>query len=120
VFETDTHAARIDRAQFDSHKIRLDVSKTKEAFILMPDVREALNLDTIPHHTTIQKTFDRLESRLGRLFLTKTVHGFYLSGHAGIDATGFERSVASRNYTQRTKMKLNALKTAILLMLNTR
>lgn len=89
--------------------------ETREALILMPGVQEALDLDTIPHHTTIQKAFDRLESRLWRLLLNKTIHGFDLSGHAGIDATGFERSVASRYYTQRTKVKLNALKTTILI-----
>lgn len=88
--------------------------ETKEALLLMPGVREALNLDSVPHHTTIQKAFDRLDATIWRLLLTKTVNGFDQSGHAGIDSTGFERSRASRYYTQRTKMKLNAVKTTIL------
>lgn len=93
--------------------------ETAEAIALMPGIRNALELDSSPHFTTIQKAFDRLDSTIWRLLLAKTITQFDLSGHAGIDATGFERSQASRYYTQRAKMKLEAVKTTILIDVHT-
>lgn len=82
---------------------------------LMTPIREHLNLEVMPHYTTIQKAFDRMTTSIGRLLLDETLDAFELSGFSGLDATGFGRSRASQYYTQRTSMTLNAVKTTILM-----
>lgn len=88
--------------------------ETADYVSLMDAIKNELNLEFVPHFTTIQKAHERLSLSIYRLLMKKTVQHFQLDGFSGIDATGFARFCSSRYYTQRTKMSLNAIKTTIM------
>jgi IS5 family transposase len=93
--------------------------QTIEWFRWMTPLRDHLNLDSMPDHTTLYHAFDRMSLTIGRLLLSESLEPFNLSGFCGIDATGFERSVASTYYAKTTKMNLKSIKTTVLADLET-
>lgn len=88
--------------------------ETADYVSLMGAIKDELNLEFMPHFTTIQKAHERLSLQIYRLLLKKTVKLFDLDGFSGIDATGFGRFCSSEYYTERTEMSLNAVKTTIM------
>lgn len=85
-----------------------------DELIEMPRIRAAIGLDRIPHPSTLCKAFDRLSMTVWRVFLRMSVEVLPLNGITGIDASGFERSYASKHYTKRTGLKIRNLKTTLL------
>lgn len=83
-------------------------------FRWMTPLRDHLELDTMPDHTTLYHAFDRMSLTIGRLLSDESLDPFDLSGFSGIDATGFERSVASQYYAKTAKMNLQSIKTTVL------
>jgi IS5 family transposase len=81
----------------------------------MPRIREALGLKRLPHFTTVQKAFTRLGMVIWRVLKQVSAALVEGDGVAALDATGWERSYASRHYTQRTHLKIKALKTTLLI-----
>jgi hypothetical protein len=82
--------------------------------IEMPRIRDALDLDSIPVHSTLCKAFDRLEMAVWRAFLNVLLSDLPLNGITGIDASGFNRAHASTHYTKRTNLTIQQLKTTLL------
>jgi IS5 family transposase len=80
-----------------------------ELLELMPDILELLELERVPHWTTLNKVFLRLQNRVFAILLQ-----IESSGYASIDATGFDRRHASRQYTSRCKMHVKSMKTTFL------
>lgn len=78
----------------------------------MPRLRRALGLRRLPHFTTVQKAFERLSLAIWRMLQRLSV--FLGDGIAALDASGWDRSYASRYYTQRIGLKIRALKTTLL------
>ncbi len=80
----------------------------------MTRIRGELKLNKVPHPSTLCRAFNKLSMKIWRTLLRLSIKKLDLSGAAGIDASGFDRSYASRHYTERTKMKLSSLKTTLL------
>ncbi|OKY78535.1 MAG: Transposase IS5 family [Candidatus Methanohalarchaeum thermophilum] len=84
----------------------------------MPRIRSKLDLNKVPHPSTLCRAFNKLSMKKWRNLLRLSVKKLDISGVAGIDASGFDRSHASRYYTQRSEMKLSSLKTTLLVDAN--
>lgn len=78
----------------------------------MPEICNILGIEKIPHYTTLDKAFLRMQNALFMILL-------YLSaGEAkdcSIDGTGFDRRHASKHYVKRAKMTLHSLKVTLLI-----
>ncbi|AKB59918.1 hypothetical protein [Methanosarcina barkeri] len=68
--------------------ISTDYRDFVELIDLMKDIKEKLNLDKIPHFTTIQKFVSRIPSSLFNLILSRILKLFYSHGeNVSITAT---------------------------------
>jgi len=76
----------------------------------MTVVQEILCLDKVPHWTTLDKAFLRLKNCVLAALLQVESSGF-----ASIDATGFDRRHASKQYLNRCKMHIKSLKATLLI-----
>jgi IS5 family transposase len=81
---------------------------------LMPDVREIIGLEKIPHHTTIDKVFLKLKNLVLSILFTATA-GKKEPIDGSIDGTGFDRRHSSRHYTKRCKLTIRSLKVSLLI-----
>jgi len=61
---------------------------------------------------TLCKAFNRLDMAVWRVLLDLSVTLLPTNGVGGIDASGFDRSHASKHYTKRTKLPIQQLKVA--------
>ena len=80
----------------------------------MPRIRNAINLTELPAPSTLCKAFDRLDMAVWRVLLNLSVSLLPTNGIAGIDASGFDRSHASKHYTKRAKLTIQQLKITLL------
>jgi len=80
----------------------------------MPRLQQALGLKRLPHFTTVQKAFQRLSTAIWRVLQRLSAPLLQGDGVAAVDSSGWDRSHASRSYTQRVKLKIRALKTTLL------
>jgi len=80
----------------------------------MPRIQEALGLERLPHFTTVQKAFQRLSTTIWRVLQRVSVSLVEGDGVPALDSTHWDRSYASRYYTQRAKLKIRALKVTLL------
>ncbi len=85
-----------------------------DELIEMPRVRRAINLDELPSPSTLCKVFNRLDMAVWRVLLNLSVTLLPTNGIVGIDASGFDRSHASKHYTKRTKLTIQQLKVTLL------
>ena len=81
----------------------------------MPSLQEALGLQHLPHFTMARKAFARLETAVWRVL--QWVSASLVAGDqiAALDATGWDRSYASRHYTQQVKLQIRSLKVTLLM-----
>jgi len=77
-------------------------------------IRRAINLDELPSPSTLCKAFNRLDMAVWRVLLNLSVTLLPTNGVVGIDASGFDRSHASKHYTKRTKLTIQQLKVTLL------
>jgi IS5 family transposase len=80
----------------------------------MPRIRSAIGLEEIPSPSTLCKAFNRLDMAVWRVLLNLSVRLLPTNGAVGIDASGFDRSHASKHYTKRTKLTIQQLKVTLL------
>lgn len=85
-----------------------------DELIEMPRIRSAIELEEIPSPSTLCKAFNRLDMAVWRVLLNLSITLLPTNGVVGIDASGFDRSHASKHYTKRTKLKIQQLKVTLL------
>ncbi|WP_380676322.1 IS5 family transposase [Salinigranum sp. GCM10025319] len=85
-----------------------------DELIEMPRVRRAIDMDELPSPSTLCKAFNRLDMAVWRVLLNLSVMLLPTNGIVGIDASGFDRSHASKHYTKRTKRTIQQLKVTLL------
>jgi IS5 family transposase len=85
-----------------------------DELIEMPRIRSAIDLEDLPSPSTLCKAFNRLDVAVCRVILNLSITLLPTSGVVGIDASGFDRSHASKHYTKRTKRTIQQLKVTLL------
>ena len=98
--------------------ISTDYRNFIELVDLMSNIKEKIDLDKVPHYTTLQKLVSRIPSSLFNIMLSGTLKLFYSHGEnasvTAIDATGFTSSYPGHYYSRRTgKLLRSFLKTSI-------
>jgi IS5 family transposase len=84
-----------------------------DELIEMPRIRSALDLEELPSPSTLCKAFNRLDMAVWRVLLNLSVTLLPTNGVVGIDASGFDRSHASKHYTKRTNLTIHQLKVTL-------
>ena len=85
-----------------------------DELVEMPRIRNAISLTEIPTPSTLCKAFNRLDMAVWRVLLNLSVTLLPTNGVVGIDASGFDRSHASKHYTKRAKLTIRQLKVTLL------
>ncbi|WP_435099664.1 IS5 family transposase [Halorubrum sp. N11] len=85
-----------------------------DELIEMPRIRRVLGLTELPTPSTLCKAFDRLDMAVWRVILTLSATLLPTSGVVGVDASGFDRSHASKHYTKRAELTIQQLKVTLL------
>ncbi|SNZ11976.1 Transposase and inactivated derivatives, IS5 family [Natronoarchaeum philippinense] len=85
-----------------------------DELIEMPRIRKAIDLDELPSPSTLCKAFNRLDMAVWRVLINLSITPLPTTGVVGIDASGFDRSHASKHYTKRTKLTIQQLKVTLL------
>ena len=85
-----------------------------DELIEMPRIRSVIDLEELPSASTLCKAFNRLNMAVWRVLLNLSVTLLPTNGVVGIDASGFDRSHASKHYTKRAKLTIQQLKVTLL------
>jgi IS5 family transposase len=85
-----------------------------DELIEMPRIRRAIDIEELPSPSTLCRAFNRLDMAVWRVLLNLSVTLLPTNGVVGIDASGFDRSHASKHYTKRTKLTIQQLKVTLL------
>jgi IS5 family transposase len=80
----------------------------------MPRIRSAIDLGELPSPSALCKAFNRLDMTVWRVLLNLSVTLVPTNGVVSVDASGFDRSHASKHYTKRTKLTIQQLKVTLL------
>ena len=89
-------------------RYRLKYREIVEILQLMPELAEFLDLDKVPHWTTLNKFFLRLQNALLAILVELSAGADRIE--ASIDASGYDRHYASKHYVRRCKMTFGDLK----------
>ena len=81
-----------------------------EILDLMPEIKQILGIEKVPHWTTLDKNFLKMKNSVLMILLYAESLGF-----ASVDATGFDTRHASKQYLNRCGMHIKSLKTTMLI-----
>ena len=103
------------------HALRIELGKsyrqTIDLLSEMPGILEELGLTRLPHFTALRNSFKSISIQLWRAFLAASAEK--RTGHAAVDATGFDRDQPSRHYAQRAHYRVRSLKVTTLVDVET-
>jgi IS5 family transposase len=85
-----------------------------DELIEMPRIWRAIEREELPSPSTLCRAFNRLDMAVWRALLNLLITLLPTNGVVGIDASGFDRSHASKHYTKRTKLTIQQLKVTLL------
>jgi IS5 family transposase len=85
-----------------------------DELIEMPRLRNAIDREELPSPSTSCEAFNRLDMAVWRVLLNLSITLLPTNGVVGIDASGFDRSHASKHYTKRAKLTIQQLKVTLL------
>jgi IS5 family transposase len=85
-----------------------------DELIEIPRIRSAIDHEELPSPSTLCKPFTRLHMAVWRVLLNLSVTLLPANGVVGIDASGFDRTHASKHYTKGTKLTIQRLKVTLL------
>jgi len=91
-----------------------DFRETEAWFNDSRAIREELNIDKSPDHTTLCRWEQQVDMRELRSLLRRSAEQAGWSGTAAIDASGFQRDQTSYHYRNRAGFSFHKLKTTIL------
>ena len=91
-------------------KLRQRYREFCEILDLMPEIKQILGLEKVPHWTTLDKVFLRLKNSVFMILLYVESSRF-----ASIDATSFDRGHVSMRYQLTCKRTMNGVKTTFLI-----
>lgn len=108
-------------AMLTLHAIRIELGKsyrqTIDLLSEMPGILEEIGLTRLPHYTVLRDWFETISMARWRAFLGATAEK--RTGHAAVDATGFDRDQPSRHYAQRAHYRVRSLKVTTLVDVET-
>ncbi len=85
-----------------------------DELIEMPRICRVLGLDELPAPSTLCRAFNRLDMAVWRVLLTLSATQLPTNSVVGVDASGFDRSHASKHYTKRAELTIQHLKVTLL------
>jgi len=85
-----------------------------DELIEIPRIRRVLGLAELPTPSTLCKAFNRLDMAVWHVLLTLSETLLPTSGVVGVDASGFDRSHASKHDTKRAELTIQQLKVTLL------
>jgi len=116
-----TYSSRFSKKTYTLHqhlaillvkeRTRCKFHEMEELLLVSDGLREALELERVPDHTTMCRALQRLRVVVYQLMLTLSGGLMPASGKVAVDSTGFDRRHASKHYVKRTKMTLQSMKT---------
>lgn len=80
----------------------------------MPRIRRVLGLAELPTPSALCKAFNRLDMAVWRVLLALSAAQLPTNGVVEVDASGFERSHASKHYTKQAELTIQQLKVTLL------
>jgi IS5 family transposase len=108
-------------AMLTLHALRIELNKsyrvTLDLLSEMPAVLNEIGLTRLPHYTAFRDWFETIPIGTWRAFLDASVEK--RTGHAAVDATGFDRDQPSRHYANRSHYRVRALKVTALVDVET-
>ena len=103
------------------HALRIELGKsyrqTIDLLSEMPGVLGEIGLTRLPHYTVLRDWFEKIPMARWRAFLRAAAEK--RTGHAAVDATGFDRDQPSRHYAQRAHYRVRSLKVTALVDVET-
>ena len=103
------------------HALRIELGKsyrqTIDILSEMPGILEEIGLTKLPHFTVLRDWFETISMARWRAFLGASAEK--RTGHAAVDATGFDRDQPSRHYVQRAHYRVRSLKVTTLVDVET-
>jgi len=87
-------------------RMRMRYREIVDIVSICPDIKKILDLNKVPHYTTLNKFFKRVGASLFDMMLSKSTRLFDIeTPWIAIDGTGHSSDYASRHYEHRIKRK---------------
>ena len=101
-------------------KLKMDYRSITDLLAETPIILKEIGLDSIPHYSTIQRSFRRVKKDCLHDLINLSSKLSNLTGNMAIDATGFQRGNSSSYYNKRCDLEIKSIKTTLLIDLKSK